>query len=35
LARAVLKKRADDEFEAELPSGRTAFVIIDVSYTDV
>ena len=35
LARAVLKKRADDEFEAELPSGRTAFVIVDVSYTDV
>jgi len=34
LARAVLKKRADDEFEAELPNGRTAFVIVEVSYAD-
>jgi transcription elongation factor GreB len=32
MARAVLKKRIDDEFEAELPGGRTRFVIIDVSY---
>jgi len=32
LARAVLKKRLDDEFEAELPSGRTRFVIVAVSY---
>jgi transcription elongation factor GreB len=34
LARAALKKRVDDEFNAELPSGRTTFVIIDVSYAD-
>ncbi|TBR38873.1 MULTISPECIES: transcription elongation factor GreB [Dyella] len=32
LARAALKKRLDDEFEAELPGGKTRFVIIDVSY---
>ncbi len=32
LARAVLKKRVDDEFEAELPGGRTRFVIVAVSY---
>ena len=32
LARAVLKKRLDDEFEAELPSGRTRFAIVAVSY---
>jgi transcription elongation factor GreB len=32
LARAVLKKRLDDEFEAELPSGRTRFVIVAVNY---
>ena len=32
LARAVLKKRVDDEFEAELPTGRRAFVVIAVSY---
>ena len=32
LARAMLKKRMDDEFEAELPGGRAGFVIIDVSY---
>lgn len=32
LARAMLKKKLDDEFEAELPGGRTAFVIVDVSY---
>jgi transcription elongation factor GreB len=34
LARAALKKRADDEFNVELPSGRTTFIIIDVSYAD-
>jgi len=34
LARAALKKRADDEFNAELPGGRNTFVIIDVSYAD-
>ena len=32
LARAVLKKRLDDEFEAELPGGRTRFLIVDVRY---
>ena len=32
LARAVLKKRVDDEFEAELPGGRTRFVIVAVNY---
>jgi transcription elongation factor GreB len=32
LARAALKKRVDDEFDAELPGGRTRFVIVSVSY---
>ncbi|SFW16884.1 transcription elongation factor GreB [Luteibacter sp. UNCMF366Tsu5.1] len=32
LARAVLKKRIDDEFEAELPGGRTRFAVIGVDY---
>lgn len=32
LARAALKKRVDDEFEAELPGGRQRFVIVAVSY---
>ena len=32
LARALLKKRVDDEFEVDLPGGRTGFVIVDVSY---
>ncbi len=32
LARALLKKRADDELHVELPTGPTAFVIIDVQY---
>ena len=32
LARALLKKRVDDEFEVELPGGRTGFVVVDVSY---
>ena len=32
LARAMLKKRIDDEFEAQLPGGRVGFAIIDVSY---
>lgn len=32
LARAALKKRVDDEFAAELPGGRTHFVIVGVSY---
>ncbi|MEO6968982.1 MAG: transcription elongation factor GreB [Rhodanobacteraceae bacterium] len=32
LARAALKKRVDDEFEAELPGGNARFVIVAVSY---
>lgn len=32
LARAVLKKRVDDEFDAELPGGRTRFAVIAVGY---
>lgn len=32
MARAVLKKRLDDEFEAELPGGRTRFAILAVEY---
>ena len=32
LARAVLKKRLDDEFAAELPGGPTQFAIIGVDY---
>ena len=32
LARALLKKRIDDEFEVDLPAGRTGFVIVDVAY---
>lgn len=32
LARAMLKKRVDDEFEAQLPGGIARFAIIDVSY---
>ncbi|MNW70279.1 Transcription elongation factor GreA [compost metagenome] len=32
LARALLKKRIDDEFAVELPSGLTRFVLVDVSY---
>jgi transcription elongation factor GreB len=32
MARAVLKKRVDDEFDAELPGGRTRFAVIDVEY---
>lgn len=34
LARAMLKKRVDDEFDAELPGGRNRFAIVDVSYED-
>jgi len=34
LARAALKKRVDDEFEAELPGGRRRFVIVAVSYEE-
>ena len=32
LARALLKKRADDELQVELPTGPTAIVIVDVQY---
>lgn len=32
LARALLKKRVDDELQVELPTGPTAFVIVDVRY---
>ena len=32
LARAMLKKRIDDEFEAQLPGGLQRFVIVDVNY---
>ena len=32
MARAVLKKRLDDEFEAELPGGRMRFLIAEVRY---
>ncbi|MEO5962063.1 MAG: transcription elongation factor GreB [Thermomonas sp.] len=32
LARALLKKRADDELQVELPTGPTGFVIVDVHY---
>ena len=34
LARAALKKRLDDEFEAELPGGRRVFTVVAVSYED-
>jgi transcription elongation factor GreB len=34
LARAALKKRVDDEFEAELPGGRVRFVLNDVRYSE-
>ena len=32
LARAALKRRKDDEFDAELPAGKTSFVVIGVRY---
>jgi transcription elongation factor GreB len=32
LARAALKKRVDEEFEAELPGGKSRFVVLAVSY---
>ena len=35
LARAALRKRADDEFEADLPGRRARFVIVRVSYEGV
>ena len=33
LARLMLKKRVDDEFEAQLPGGTVRFVIVEVRYT--
>jgi transcription elongation factor GreB len=30
----MLKKRVDDEFEAQLPGGAQRFVIVDVAYTN-
>lgn len=32
MARAAMKKKLDDEFEAELPGGRTRFAITGVAY---
>lgn len=32
LARALLKKKVDDEVEAELPAGRTRFAVLAVDY---
>ena len=32
LARAALKKRTDEEFEAELPGGRSRFLVVEVRY---
>ena len=32
LARALLKKRVDDEIEVELPGGRVRYAIVDVRY---
>ncbi|WP_300621298.1 transcription elongation factor GreB [Dokdonella sp.] len=32
LARAALKRRVDDEFEAALPGGTARFVVVDVRY---
>ena len=32
LARALLKKRIDDEVQATLPGGLESFAVIDVSY---
>jgi transcription elongation factor GreB len=32
LARAVLRKRVDDEFEVKLPLGKTSFVVVSVDY---
>src|SRR5690242_1393386 len=32
LARAALKKRVDDEFEAMLPTGKATYIVVAVSY---
>ncbi|QIL20430.1 transcription elongation factor GreB [Thermomonas sp. HDW16] len=34
LARAMLKKRVDDEFEAQLPGGVVRFAILEIRYND-
>jgi transcription elongation factor GreB len=34
LARAALRKRIDEEFEAELPGGKCQFVVVGVSYSE-
>lgn len=34
LARAALKKRAGDDFEAPLPGGRQSFVVLEVRYAN-
>jgi len=34
LARAALKKRVDDEFEAQLPTGMTQFSVVAVEYEE-
>jgi transcription elongation factor GreB len=34
LARAALKKRVDDEFEATLPAGKIQFAVIKVEYEE-
>jgi transcription elongation factor GreB len=34
LARAALKKRIDDEFDAELPGGRRHFIVIAITYDE-
>jgi transcription elongation factor GreB len=35
LARAALKRRADDAFEAELPGGRAGYVVLEVGYAPI
>lgn len=35
LARALLKKHVDDEFEVELPGGRSTFIVVDIDYPPV
>lgn len=34
LARALLRRRIDDEIEAELPGGKARFIILDVDYDE-
>ncbi|WP_043931230.1 GreA/GreB family elongation factor, partial [Xanthomonas citri] len=35
LARALLKKRVDDEFDAHLPAGKHTFVVVSVDYASL